>query len=122
MRANAVIATGGGSDDESDDKRKKKLLKKQKEECGKCPLCSHYHTYTKWQDKEECPSDRMFKCDSFQKMTIKERAATLEKFSCCAKCTSWNHKKSDCKSARKCSNTVNGKTCYGEHSSRQDIY
>ena len=117
VRANAVIATGAGSDDESDDKRKKKLMKKQKEECGKCPLCSHYHTYTKWQDKEECPSDRMFKCDNFQKMTIKERAAALEKFSCCAKCTSWNHKKSDCKSARKCSNTVNGKTCYGEHSS-----
>ena len=91
-------------------------MKKQKEECGKCPLCSQYHTFTKWQNREEWPTDRMFKCEKFQKLSLKDRAAALESHKACAKCTSWNHKKTSCKSFRKCGNMVNGVKCDGEHS------
>ena len=66
-----------------------KLKKKQKEQLGKCPLCSEFHTYTRWQDKEEWPTDRLFKCDTFQKQSEIERATTLENLKACAKCTSW---------------------------------
>ena len=112
IKANAVSAVG----DDSEDRAKKKLMKKQKEECGKCPLCSQYHTFTKWQNREEWPTDRMFKCEKFQKLSLNDRAAALESHKVCAKCTSWNHQKTSCKSFRKCGNMVNGVKCDGEHS------
>ena len=104
-------------EEESSDKKIKKLKKKQKEECGKCPLCSKYHTYFRWRDKEEWPTDRIFRCENFVKMSIKDRAAALEKFRCCPKCTSWKHNKTDCASRAKCGKLVDGRKCFGEHSS-----
>ena len=59
----------------------------------------------------------MFRCDKFIKLSIQERAATLEKFGCCPKCTSWNHKKKNVLSGAKCGKLVDGKKCGGEHSS-----
>jgi hypothetical protein len=56
IQANAAIANA------EDSKDKKKIKKKLKEECGKCPLCSEHHTYTRWQDRDEWPTDRLFKC------------------------------------------------------------
>ena len=99
-----------------DDNDKKKLKKQKREECGKCPLCSKYHTFTRRNDKEEWPTDRFFKCDKFQGMSVKERAEVLEKHQACPKCTSWNHVKGDCKSQRKCGNMVQGQKCQKDHS------
>ena len=96
----------------------KATLKKQKrDECGKCPLCSSYHTYTRRKDKDEWPTDRMFVCDSYKKLSVKDRAAALEKYRCCPKCTSWKHLKQACPSGASCNKVINGKTCGGSHSS-----
>ena len=91
--------------------------KKEKELCGKCPLCKERHTYMKGRDKDEWPSDRLFKCDQFKSMFVRDRAATLERLHCCPKCTSWNHKKSDCQSPASCGMFINGQKCNGAHSS-----
>ena len=113
-----VKAHSANANEVPDDKDKNKKLKKlQREECGRCPLCSRHHTYIRRKDREEWPTDRMFRCESFEKLSIKDRAAALEKFLCCSKCTSWTHKKADCPSGAKCTKLVNGKKCFGEHSS-----
>ena len=99
------------------DSKKKEMMQKEKALCGKCPLCKDRHSYFKSREKEYWPSDRLFKCDKFKGLTIRERADTLEKFGCCSKCTSWNHKKDMCKSAFKCVQMVSGSPCNKEHSS-----
>ena len=118
VKGNSVAASKAGDEGSEEDKDKKvgKLLRQQKEECGKCPLCSNYHTYIRKKDRTEWPTDRMFRCEKFVKMSLAERAAALEMHNCCPKCTSWHHGKADCSSSAKCSNYVNGKKCYGEHS------
>ena len=73
--------------------------------------------YTRMKDKEEWPSDRLFKCYVFKNMSVRDRAATLERLNSCPRCTSWNHKKVECKSPAKCGLFINGKRCDGEHSS-----
>ena len=91
--------------------KKKELLQEEKALCGKCPLCKDRHSYYKSREKEFWPSYRLFKCDKFKNMSIRERADTLEKFGCCSKCTSWNHKKDMCKSVARCVQMVNDKEC-----------
>ena len=92
------------------------FMEKEKAICGKCPLCKDRHTYYKARTRETWPSDRMFKCEKFKNMNVKERAAALEKFSCCSMCTSWNHKKDLCKSIARCTQEINGNKCNKEHS------
>ena len=62
-------------------------MKKAKEECGRCPLCKQRHVFIKLRDRSEWPSDRLFKCDKFKNMSIRERASTLQRLSACPKCT-----------------------------------
>ena len=119
VKANSATVSKVADEDSDEDNEKKsrKLKKRQKDECGKCPLCSKNHTYIRWKDKDEWPTDRMFRCDNFVKLSLKDRAAALEKYKCCPKCTSWNHKKADCVSGARCAKLVNGKKCDGDHSS-----
>ena len=95
---------------------KKKEMQRMKDSCGKCPLCKKYHTYFKTKDKEHWPSDRLFKCDQFLSLSLRDKANTLERLGCCARCTSWSHKKSACTAVTKCSKIINGVRCDGEHS------
>ena len=37
---------------------------KAKDSCGKCPICSQYHTWKKW-DGTFWPSDRFVSCYKF---------------------------------------------------------
>ena len=111
------MQAGKGGDDDSD-RKKAKSRKQEKEECGKCPLCGSYHTFIRRRDKEEWPSDRLFVCEKYKKLSVRDKADALEKYKCCPKCTSWRHnKKDECPSNAKCNKLVNGKPCGGEHSS-----
>ena len=100
-------------------RNKEEEKRKARRECGKCPLCNQEHTYikTRSRDREQWPSDRLFKCDKFMDMDLRQRADTLERLKCCPSCTSWNHQKSDCRSPAKCGRIVNGAVCNGRHSS-----
>ena len=88
--ANANKASDDEDHREDIDKKRKKLKKQQKEECGNC--CSNFHTCLRRRGREEWPTDRMFRCETFVKLPIKDRAAALEKYQCCSKCTSWHHR------------------------------
>ena len=83
--------------------------------CGTCPLCHERHTFYNVKEKEMWPSDRLFRCESFKNLGLKDRADTLERFNCCSRCTSWNHQKEDCKVTTKCRNIVDNKVCGGLH-------
>ena len=87
---------------------KKKEFQRQKDACGKCPLCRKFHTYFKTKEKEHWPSDRLFKCDQFMSLSLNDKASTLERLSCCPRCTSWRHLKAACPANSKCSKLVNG--------------
>ena len=118
VQANAVNVNAdksGGIKDARDKIKDEK--KKAKDECGRCPLCKDRHTFIKRRDREEWPSDRLFKCELFKDMSIRDRASTLQRLSACPKCTSWNHKRGDCTSPAKCAMIINGNTCNGDHSS-----
>ena len=118
IKANAVSVNAdnrGGNKDTRDKFKEEK--KKAKEECGKCPLCKERHTFIRMRDKDEWPSDRLFKCDLFKDMSIRDRAGALQRLSACPKCTSWNHKRADCISPFKCGMIISGNKCDGEHSS-----
>ena len=108
----AIVKSTDGKRD-----KMKEEKKKAKETAGKCPLCKERHTYTRVKDKEEWPSDRLFKCDQFKNMSIRDRASTLQRLSACPKCTSWNHVRADCVSQARCGILINGSKCNGEHSS-----
>ena len=114
VKANSANVSVDRKDEED---RNKKDKKKAKEECGRCPICKDRHTYLRLKDKEEWPSDRLFKCEKFKNMSVRDRASTLEKLNCCPKCTSWNHRKADCKSPAKCGIFISGQKCDGDHSS-----
>ena len=81
------------------------------------PIERHTFVKVKNQVQDEWPSDRLFKCDLFKDMNIRERAATLQRLSACPKCTSWNHKRTDCTSLYKSGMVISGNKCDGEHSS-----
>ena len=50
-------------------------------------------------------------------MSPKDRATQLEKCSGCSRCTSWCHKKADCRTALgKCGMDKNGTKCQSDHS------
>ena len=119
-KASAAHVSADSKDKNKDTRERiKEEKRKFKEQCGKCPLCKERHTFVKMKNlvQDEWPSDRLFKCDMFKDMTIKDRAATLQRLSACPKCTSWNHKRADCTSPYKCSLIISGNKCDGEHSS-----
>ena len=66
--------------------RKEKARKRSEEFCGKCPLCSKRHTWTR-RDGEQWPSDRYLSCRKFNDMTVAIRARTVEKIKGCPRCT-----------------------------------
>ena len=111
VAASASVKAAGYRSEE-----KKVDMQKSRDECGKCPLCKKRHTYFKSKDKEFYPSDRLFKCDQFLSLSLKDKADTLERLGCCAKCTSWSHKKTACPAIAKCGRYTNGVKCDGEHS------
>ena len=91
-------------------------MQRSNDEFGKFPLCKKRHTFFESKDKEMWPSDRLFKCDQFLSLSLKDKADTLERLGCCSKCTSWTHKKASCTTVAKCGRFVNGVKCDGEHS------
>ena len=103
--------------DHDSEAKKKENMEKEKALCGKCPLCKDRHTFFRSKFKDYWPSDRMFRCEKFKNLSLKDRADTLEKYGCCSKCTSWNHKKDMCKTNTRCTQLVNGNKCNKEHSS-----
>ena len=66
---------------------------KVKDMIGKCPHCKSYHTFKRRKDGEIWPSDRYSTCETFRKLSVKERADVLEKNGSCSRCLSWLHKK-----------------------------
>ena len=101
----------------TDSDSKQDREKVARSECGLCPLCDERHTFYNAKEKDMWPSDRMFRCETFKNLGVKDRADTLEKYKCCSRCTSWNHRKDTCKVASKCRNIVGNKVCGGSHSS-----
>ena len=112
VRAHSSSAAAVG-----DEVTKQEREKKAREVCGKCPLCKGRHTFFSTKEEDMWPSDRLYRCDSFKNLSIKDRAAALEKYGSCPMCTSWTHKKSACKAATKCRNMINNNMCGGQHSS-----
>ena len=56
-------------------------------------------------------------CKKFNDMQSTQRAQILEKFSACARCTSWSHQKSSCyMPVTDCREMVNGSMCHKDHS------
>ena len=119
VSAKAALAKAT-KDDSSDDEDLKEEFKKLKDICGKCPLCKSFHTFKRLRDKKVLPSDRFSSCESFRKMSEKDRAEVLQKFKSCARCLSWKHNRdsSDCKAPRQSCNLVqaSGGKCTGDHS------
>ena len=99
------------------EKQKKEKKRKAEKKCGKCPVCKNLHTFFNRKENEQWPADRLYMCEDFKKLAIKDRAALIERVQGCPLCTSWNHRKSDCSSAAKCRNFLNGNPCGGSHSS-----
>ena len=105
----------GVSDGNKDAAKNKEV--KLRAECGKCPVCKGMHSFFSNKEQKWWPSDRLFKCEEFRKLSVKDRASMLEKHKCCPICTSWNHNKVECKVNARCSNVVSGQKCGGQHSS-----
>ena len=101
---------------EETSEEKKKEKRKARDDCGNCPLCKGRHTYYRSRQKDQWPSDRLYRCEAFSNLSVKERAQNIEKFGCCPKCTAWSHKAADCKSVTKCGKMRNGNKCNAEHS------
>ena len=110
----ALEAKKDGAESGAKDKEEEK--RKAKRECGKCPLCKQEHTFYKSKEKVYWPTDRLYRCDAWKDLSLKDRASTLERFKCCSSCTSWRHQKAACPNPMKCTRSVNGVVCNGSHS------
>ena len=114
-------ATVKKSDDaDSDDEqavRRDKARIRSAEFCGKCPVCTQPHTWTR-SDGQEWPSDRLLSCKKFNDMGVAARAKAVEKSKGCPRCTSWNHARDKCKmQANSCNKDDSaGVKCKGDHS------
>ena len=96
----------------------RKKLEEARKRVGKCPLCKQEHTYKSRWRPQPWPADRFFMCKKFNDMQTTQRAQTLEKFSGCARCTSWNHQSSGCTMpVVDCGELINGSRCHKDHSS-----
>ena len=116
-RAGHIGAVTVVKDSAADPVTKQERERRDRATCGTCPLCKDRHTFYSVKEKEMWPSDRLFRCETFKNMGIKDRASTLERLNCCVRCTSWSHQRDGCKVNTKCRNVVNNKVCGGAHSS-----
>ena len=96
---------------------KDKARKRSEEFCGKCPLCSKSHTWTR-KSGDKWPSDRFLSCKKFNDLTVAARAKNVEKSQGCPRCLSWNHSRDKCKMpANNCGKEDSaGTKCRGDHS------
>ena len=98
------------------DKQKQKY-DEIKRRVGDCRMCKSMHEFQSRWMKSPLPSDRFLNCPKFKNMTAKNRGETLQKFSACSRCTSWLHKKEDCKGpAVSCKEQIDGSECGADHS------
>ena len=96
---------------------KEKKYQSMKDRFGTCKICPDYHTFLCKKTNSTKASDRFIQCKQFNNMSSKQRAQALEKFSSCARCTSWSHRKTDCRSpVVSCRKEINGSTCGLDHS------
>ena len=72
MNSTSVTAAAG-------DNQKKEREKNTEKECGKCPLCKTPHTFYNNKENQLWPADRFYKCEEFKKLSVKDRASTLER-------------------------------------------
>ena len=97
--------------------QQKKKLEAARDRVGKCPACNQAHTYKSRWSTQPWPSDRFVSCQKFSNMSTKQRAETLQRASGCVRCTSWTHRKADCRQAAvDCKQVVNGAVCHRDHS------
>ena len=93
---------------------------KAKIAAGKCPACKDHHTFKKNMGKDAgklWPSDRFVSCRKFRDMNVQQRAQALQTAQGCPRCTSWGHKRSDCKAKpNSCGEMVGGIKCQADHS------
>ena len=112
VRTNAVDASKDGGDNA--------LYLKAKEAAGKCPLCKSFHTFKRAQGKDAgklWPSDRFITCKRFRDMNVVQRAKAIQDSQGCPRCTSWGHKRDDCRAkANNCGEDNGGVKCVGDHS------
>ena len=101
---------------ELNDKQRDKYLSLQRK-AGDCKLCKEMHTFQSRWMKSSLPSDRFLNCPKFKNMSAKARGETLQKNSACVRCTSWLHKREECKSPQvSCKEQVDGSECGKDHS------
>ena len=108
---------GDFSENNDTESPKEKARKRSEEFCGKCPLCSKPHTWTR-NSGDKWPSDRFLSCKKFNDLTVSARAKTVEKSRGCPRCLSWNHARDKCKMpANNCNKEDSaGTKCKGDHS------
>ena len=96
------------------------LYLKAKDAAGKCSICKGFHTFKKAQGKDAgkmWPSDRFITCKKFRDMNVVQRAKAIQDVQGCPRCTSWGHKRDDCKAKpNSCGEDQSGVKCQGDHS------
>ena len=100
-----------------DETGKEKARRRSQEFCGKCPLCSKEHTWTR-KSGDNWPSDRFLSCRKFNDLSVVSRAQQIQKSKGCPRCLSWNHNRDSCKmQGNNCNNDLpGGIKCKGDHS------
>ena len=94
-----------------------KSFNDRKVKIGACKICNEFHTYHDRKTGRDMPSDRFYICEKFKAMTSKQKAQMLEKFGSCSRCTSWMHKKSQCRApVLSCKEKIDGAVCGLDHS------
>ena len=99
------------------DEKREKARKRSEDFCGKCPVCSQAHTWTR-ADGEQWPSDRFLSCKKYHDMPVAARAKAVEKCGGCPRCTSWKHTRDRCRmNPNSCTKENSaGVNCKGDHS------
>ena len=106
---------GDASQETIDDKHQKKV-DDLKQKYGKCKICQKFH-YFFTSDKKSIPSGKFLNCLAFKNMGKKQRGESLQKFAACVRCTSWMHKKSECRLPKvTCKEKIDGSSCNKDHS------
>ena len=103
--------------EEDIDEKREKARKRSEDYCGKCPVCSKSHTWTR-NDGENWPSDRFLSCKKYNDMSVAARAKAVEKAGGCPRCTSWKHTRDKCRMQPNSCNKedASGVKCKGDHS------
>ena len=97
--------------------KQKEKFNEMRKKFGACKICKNEHTFQSRWMKSPLPSDRFLNCPKFKNMTAKARGETLEKYSSCPRCTSWSHKREECKIPPvSCKEQIDGSQCGKDHS------